>query len=50
MKRLTDPTFKYIPAAKTNLRLTFARLRREQRESDAKRAPVVATIGKKGAK
>ena len=28
MKRITDPTFKYVPAAATDIRATF---RREQR-------------------
>ena len=31
-KRLTDPKFKYVPAAKTDLRKTFARIRRELKE------------------
>jgi hypothetical protein len=29
-KSLLDPTFKYVPAAETDLRRTFARIRREQ--------------------
>jgi hypothetical protein len=29
-KRITDPAFKYIPAAQTDLKKTFARIRREQ--------------------
>lgn len=33
MKRITDPTFKYVSAVKTNIRKTFARIRREQREA-----------------
>ena len=29
MKRLTDPTFRYYPAADTDIKRTFARLKRE---------------------
>ena len=36
MKRITDPTFRYIPAARTDLRLTFSRIRREQMEQKKK--------------
>jgi hypothetical protein len=31
MKSILDPTFRYIPSAQTDIRKTFARLRREQR-------------------
>lgn len=31
MKRITDPSFRYVPAAQTDIRRTFARLRKEQR-------------------
>lgn len=30
MKRITDPKFRYVPAAATDIRKTFARARREQ--------------------
>jgi hypothetical protein len=30
-KSLLDPAFKYVPAAETDLRRTFARIRREQK-------------------
>jgi hypothetical protein len=30
MKSILDPAFKYVPAASTDLRKTFARVRREQ--------------------
>lgn len=36
--RLLDPAFKYVPAGKTDIRKTFARIRREQAEA-AKRTP-----------
>lgn len=29
MRRITDKSFKYVPAAETDIRKTFARLRRE---------------------
>ena len=31
MKSILDPTFRYVPSAQTDIRKTFARLRREQR-------------------
>ena len=48
---ILDPKFRYVPAAKTNIRRTFERIRREQKERDAKAAQVVRPIIKaKGAK
>lgn len=47
MKSLLDPTFRYVPAAATDLRKTFARIRREQaierarREREQQQHPVV---------
>ena len=32
MKSILDPTFRYTPAVATNIRETFRRVRREQRE------------------
>ncbi len=32
MKSVLDPTFRYTPAVQTDLRKTFARIRRELRE------------------
>jgi hypothetical protein len=32
-KRITDPTFRYTNSASTDLRKTFARIRREQRKA-----------------
>lgn len=38
-KPITDPTFRYTSSAKTDIRKTFARIRREQKaEADAKAA------------
>ena len=34
-KSILDPDFKYIPAAKTDLKKTFARIRRELKEAKA---------------
>lgn len=31
MKSLLDPTFRYVPSSKTDIRKTFARIRRERR-------------------
>ncbi len=44
MKSLLDPTFKYVPAVETNLRKTFARVRREQAEETARLAEVRAKV------
>ena len=32
MKSLLDPTFKYIPSTETDIRKTFARVRRQARQ------------------
>ena len=36
MKSILDPTFQYTPSAETDVRKTFARIRRELRAQDAK--------------
>ena len=36
-KRILDPDFEYVPSFDTNIRETFARVRREQAEAEAKR-------------
>ena len=36
MKSILDPTFKYTSSAKTDLRKTFARIRREAKEKREK--------------
>ena len=40
-KHLTDPEFKYTPAHKTNIRKTFARIRREMAEEALNAPPTV---------
>jgi len=34
MKSILDPTFRYTPSVQTDLRKTFARIRREQRSGE----------------
>jgi hypothetical protein len=41
MKSILDPSFKYVPSSKTDLRKTFARLRREQAAKKLALPPVV---------
>ena len=38
MKSLLDPTFRYVPSSQTDIRKTFARVRREMRTRE-QRAP-----------
>lgn len=51
---LMDPTFKYVPASRTNVAATFARIRRQMKEAEAAKAakasPKVTALPKKGAK
>ena len=35
MKSILDPTFRYVSSESTDLRKTFARIRREQKKSEA---------------
>lgn len=47
MSRILDRKFKYVPAARTNIAKTFARIRREQAEKDrAEREAKVQQIRK----
>jgi hypothetical protein len=34
MKSILDPSFRYTPSVQTDIRKTFARIRREQRASE----------------
>jgi head-tail adaptor len=36
MKSILDPTFRYVPSVETDVRKTFARVRREQRANAAR--------------
>jgi len=36
MKSILDPTFRYVPSVQTDVRKTFARIRRELRAGDSK--------------
>lgn len=47
MKSLLDPTFQYVPSVKTDIRKTFARVRREQKaEADRQAALKAEAAGK----
>lgn len=48
MKRITDPTFRYVSAASTDIRKTFARVRREMQKQEPRPANV-ASIKRKSA-
>ncbi len=55
MKSILDPSFKYVPSAETDIRKTFARVRREARaqerpgREDAPRNIALLFAGRKGA-
>lgn len=42
--RIYDPDFKYVPAAKTDIRKTFARIRRQQAEAERERVAKVKPL------
>jgi hypothetical protein len=50
MKSILDPTFRYVPSVETDLRKTFARVRREMRggsgskERSIVEAPMAANV------
>ncbi len=43
MKSILDPTFRYVPSVETDLRKTFARVRRELRGGTPKSSEPAAT-------
>jgi hypothetical protein len=44
MKRITDKDFRYVPAAKTDIRKTFARIRAEQKKAVEERNTKVTKL------
>ena len=44
MKSILDPTFQYTPSASTDLRKTFARVRREMRKRERSDAESTAKV------
>ncbi len=44
MKKITDPTFVYRNSASTDIRKTFARVRKEQREAKAAEVAALAKV------
>ncbi len=44
MKSILDPSFRYTPSSQTDIRKTFARLRREQRAKDEERMRQMANV------
>ena len=47
MKRITDPSFKYVPSSKTDIATTFRRIRREMEAQAAKPKASVREIKRK---
>ncbi len=50
MKRITDKSFRYVPAAATDIKKTFERVRREQRKNAAEAAVKVQPLKRSAAK
>jgi hypothetical protein len=44
MKSILDPAFRYTPSVETDLRKTFARIRREQRRREQANAQAEAEL------
>lgn len=44
MKSILDPAFKYVPSASTDLRKTFARIKREQTRAEEARKEAEAKV------
>jgi len=49
VKRILDPKFKYVPAAATDIRRTFQRIRAEQRKSAEETQAKVQPLKRKSA-
>jgi flagellar hook-basal body complex protein FliE len=47
MKSVFDPSFRYTPSFGTNLKATFARVRREQRQARAQAEEAAAEVTEK---
>jgi hypothetical protein len=47
MKSILDPSFRYTKSVETDLRKTFARIRREQRKQQQEQAPVTIEMKRK---
>jgi len=47
MKSILDPSFHYTPSVETDIRKTFARIRREQRDRERARAKAETEAAKK---
>lgn len=45
MKSILDPSFRYVSSSNTDIRKTFARVRRQQKTGD--RVPVAAAAARK---
>lgn len=46
MKRLTDPSFRYIPALETDIRKTFERIRAEAERAEVARRAKLTPLRK----
>lgn len=44
MKRITDPTFRYVNAAETDIRKTFKRIREQQKQAEQEREAKVRSL------
>jgi len=44
VKSLLDPAFKYTPACATDIRKTFARVRKEREQAEAKLRDAIAKV------
>lgn len=47
MKSILDKSFRYVPSAESDIRKTFARIRREQRLPEVQPRAVVLPMAKK---